>query len=118
MTFSVGFASGWATINLPELETENDAFPFTLTREEASLLVSFLFLGSLLGNYLIIPVSHLLGTKRTIHSIGIPMLACPLLITWANNVYYLYASRLLIGVIYGGLIVIVPALVSELCSDK
>lgn len=74
LSFAFGLSSGWTTINLPELSNnENSTFSFTLTKTEASLLVSFQYLGSILGNYLTLPISQLLGTKRTIHLFGIPM---------------------------------------------
>lgn len=131
MTFSFGFSSGWATINLPDLQNENSAFPFSLTKDEASLLVAFqylgsniwvyylrlftqfplqrrcddidlkLFLGSILGNYLTLPISQVLGAKRTIHLFGVPILISPFLIFWAQNVIYLYVSRILVGMTFG-----------------
>lgn len=121
LTFTVGLSSGWATINLIELENEDGSFTTglpSLTKEEASLLVSFVYIGSLLGNYLIIPISQMLGAKRAIHFFGVPMVVSPLLIMYASNVYYLYISRILIGMTYGALIVILPALIGELCFDR
>lgn len=76
LTFSFGLSTGWATINLPELESENTIFGSTnqLTKEEASLLVSCHNLGSIFGNFLTIPVFQKLGAKRTIHLFGTPLI--------------------------------------------
>lgn len=118
LTFSFGFSSGWATINLVDLENKNNTFPFSLTKDEASLLVAFQYLGSIIGNYLTLPISQVLGAKRTIHLFGVPLLISPFLIFWAQNVIYLYVSRILVGATFGALIVVLPALVSELCFDR
>lgn len=75
LTFSFGLSLGWATINLPELQNENSTFPIKhLTKEEAALLVSFHNLGSIFGNFLTIPVSQVIGSKRTIHLLGVPLI--------------------------------------------
>lgn len=41
-----------------------------------------------------------------------------LLIIFAENVYYLYAARMLIGFVGGGLYVIMPMFLSEIASDR
>lgn len=37
---------------------------------------------------------------------------------YAQNVQYLYASRLLIGIVTGGTFVFVPTYLSEIASDR
>lgn len=41
-----------------------------------------------------------------------------LLIYYAQNVYYLYASRILNGFVGGGVFVMVPLFLSEIASDR
>lgn len=41
-----------------------------------------------------------------------------LMILFAQNVYYLYAARILNGTIGGGMFVLAPMFVSEIASDR
>lgn len=68
LTFTFGTASGWATINFIELQTENSTFPAEpLKLEEASLVVSLVNLGGFIGIFVVLPMIHLWGVKRSIH---------------------------------------------------
>lgn len=75
MTLSFGLSSGWATINLLELESENSTFPTgPLDQHESSLVISIANIGGFLGNYIILPLSKFIGIKRTIHFLCIPLI--------------------------------------------
>lgn len=75
LTFSFGTATGWATINFNEFQNENSTFPTgPLNLEEASLVVSLINLGGLFGNFIVLPMSHMFGIKRTIHLFGVPLI--------------------------------------------
>lgn len=71
--------SGWATINFNELQSENSTFMTgPLSLEEASLVVSILNVGGFVGNFAILPVTHSIGAKRTVHALGIPLIVSQL----------------------------------------
>lgn len=71
LTFSFGLSNFWATINLLELTSENSTFPTgPLTQQEFSLIISIGNIGSLLGNFLILPISQTIGVKYSIHLLG------------------------------------------------
>lgn len=146
---SIASVSGWATINFNDFHSENSRLSTgPLTLEESSLVISLINIGGLIGNFVAVPISQMIGIKRTIHSLGLPLIvrnlfvfnqytifgnkknrhfisikiwfiqASSLLIIWAQNVYFLYASRLLVGIVNGGLIIGVPALVNDISNDK
>lgn len=74
LTLSFGLSSGWATINLLELENENSTYSTgPLNKAESSNVVSFINIGGFLGNYIIIPLSRMIGIKGTIHFLGVPL---------------------------------------------
>lgn len=71
LTLSFGISIGWATINFNELQSEKSTFlNAPLSLDEASLLVSIVNVGGLIGNYAIVPISNLIGIKRSIHILG------------------------------------------------
>lgn len=54
---------------------------------------------------------------------GLLLTAFPLLINWiliinARSVWYLYASRFLVGISGGGLFAVIPLLVAEISEDR
>lgn len=74
MTLSFGLSTGWATINLLELENKNSTFSTgPLTKQETSLVIAIMNVGGFTGNWLVIPLGTLVGLKRAIHMLGIPI---------------------------------------------
>lgn len=72
---SVGQVSGWATINFNELQSKVSTLPSgPISLKEASLVVSFFSIGGFVGNFAILPVTHLIGAKQTAHILGIPLI--------------------------------------------
>lgn len=75
MTFTFGLSNFWATINLLELTSENSTFPTgPLSHQEFSFIISIGNIGSLLGNFIILPISQTIGVKYSIHLLGVPMI--------------------------------------------
>lgn len=75
LTFGFGSSSGWAAINYNELQSENTTFPSgALNLEQSSLVVSLINIGGLVGNFAVLPLSQMIGIKRTIHLFGIPLI--------------------------------------------
>ncbi|XP_055296382.1 facilitated trehalose transporter Tret1-like isoform X2 [Sitodiplosis mosellana] len=119
LTFSFGMATGWATINFNELQSENCTFPTgPLSLEEASLVVSLLNIGGFFGNWITLLMNNIFGIKRTIHLFGVPLILSALLIIWAQNVYYVYVSRVLSGLVGGGVSVGIATLIQDISHDS
>ncbi|XP_055308694.1 facilitated trehalose transporter Tret1-like isoform X2 [Sitodiplosis mosellana] len=118
LTLSYGLTTGWATINFNELQSESSTFSTgPLSIEELSLVIGIVNLGAV-GNFLILPASQVIGIKKTIHLFGLPLILSAILIIWAQNVYYLYASRVLTGLVGGALSVGLPTLINDISSDN
>ncbi|XP_031623610.1 facilitated trehalose transporter Tret1-like [Contarinia nasturtii] len=119
LTLSYGLASGWATINFNELQSKNSTFPTgALTLKEGSFVISLANVGGFVGTFAFLPISKCFGITRTIHLFGLPLILSSLLIIYATNVIYLYASRLLIGLVGGALSVGIPTLVNHISYDN
>lgn len=75
MVFSTGSSTGWSSINFNYLQSENSTFPTgPLTLNEASLVVSLVNIGGVVGNFAILPFMQIIGVKRTIHLLGLVQL--------------------------------------------
>lgn len=101
-----------------ELKSPNSTFPVQVTDDQSSIYVSISNVGGLVGNFLIVPISHYLGVKNTLHLLSIPMLLGTLLIVFANDIYYLYASRVLFGFVSGASAVCIPSVVNDVSFDR
>lgn len=78
LTFSFGISSGWTTINLLELQNEKSTFSTgPLNQRETSFVVSIVCVGAFFGNYIVLPTGRVIGIKRTIHLLSIPLIVRP-----------------------------------------
>lgn len=75
MSYSYGFSNFWTASNLLELKSENSTFPMEqLSQDESATVVAIVNLGGLMGNFIIIPLSQIIGIKRVLHSLGLVMI--------------------------------------------
>lgn len=75
LVLSFGTTNGWATINFNDLQSANSTFTTgPLNLEEASLVVSLVNIGGFIGNFAILPISQIVGAKRTLHILGLPLI--------------------------------------------
>lgn len=75
LSLSCGVISGWAVINYNELQSENSTSPTgPLTMEQASLVISIENIGGLIGNFAILPLNQMIGVKRMMHILGLPLI--------------------------------------------
>lgn len=89
-----------------------------ITMEQASSIAAIICIGGLIGNLLFGFITNKYGRKIPLMFITIPIIISWLLILYAQNVYYLYASRSLNGFVNGSILVIVPAFLSEIAIDR
>ncbi|XP_031623613.1 facilitated trehalose transporter Tret1-like [Contarinia nasturtii] len=119
LTLAFGIQSGWAMINFSELQNKNSTFSTgPLTLDEVTLVVSLVNIGGFFGNFAIMSVSKWCGIKRTIHLFGLPLIISALLTIYANNVFLLYASSILSGIVGGALVIGIPSFINEICNDN
>lgn len=114
-----GVGLSWTSPSLEILKSDNSPLPSgRITTEEASWVASLWSLGGLIGNFMYLFITNKFGRKMPIISLAFPKIACWLLVLFAQNVYYLYASRLLYGIVLGGAFVVVPLFIREISIDR
>lgn len=119
LTLSIGIVSGWATINFNELQNENSTYTTgPLTLEQSSMVVAIENIGGFIGNFAILPLIPFVGVKRLIHLLGLPMIVSSILIIWAQNVYFLYGSRMLSGLASGALVIAISTLINDISNNN
>lgn len=75
VTLSFGLSDGWITINYLELQNENTTLSTgPLTSDQLPFVISIANIGGIVGNFVIVPLSRAIGTKRSIHLLVIPLI--------------------------------------------
>ncbi|XP_055298714.1 facilitated trehalose transporter Tret1-like [Sitodiplosis mosellana] len=114
-----GVTCGWASPSIVLLTSDETPLPSgKITMDEASWIASLICFGALIGNILFGIITSKFGRKIPLIILTIPTVISWLLILFAQNVYYLYASRWLNGFVGGGIFVIVPGFLSEIAIDR
>lgn len=93
MTFSFGISSGWANINLLELQNENTFSTGPLNQQETSIVMSIMCVGALTGNIIILPIGQVIGIKKTIHLFSIPIIVRKRKIRHLNFIQLIFSFR-------------------------
>ncbi|XP_055309204.1 facilitated trehalose transporter Tret1-like isoform X2 [Sitodiplosis mosellana] len=117
--FSFGWACAWANVNFLELQSPNTKLQDgPISYDEASLVMSLICAGGLMGNIVYLWALDKFGRKKPIMFLAFPTILSWTFIIFAKNAYWLYISRVLCGFIGGGLFISIPIFVSEICSDS
>lgn len=75
LIFSAATTFAWPSVNSNELQEMNSTFPTgSLSFQEISYVISIANIGSLIGNFAVVPVAAILGPKLTIHLFSIPII--------------------------------------------
>lgn len=75
MTASLGAVNGWATVIFVDLQKDDTSFPSgPLTLEQATLVVSIIYAGSIIGNSVFPYVVRKCGSKRTLMVVVFPQI--------------------------------------------
>lgn len=117
----VGFGAntGWTSVNIPALQGPNSPLPSgRISQEEASWIVSILGIGSIVGILINGWAIEALGRKIPGTCLGIPQIVGWLLISFAQNPYYLYVARFFGGLGGGALFVVIPIYVTEIAEIR
>ncbi|XP_031619027.1 facilitated trehalose transporter Tret1-like [Contarinia nasturtii] len=119
LSIASGVTGGWSSPNIILLMSDETPLPSgRITMEQCSWLVSFLYMGGVFGNIIFGFVTNRFGRKWPLIIMTIPMMISWLLILYSQNIYYIYASRILNGIIGGGLFIIIPLFLSEIAIDR
>lgn len=114
-----GAACGWPSPNLILLTSDDTPLPSgKISMDEASWIASLLCVGGFIGNFSFGFITNVFGRKLPLISISIPGVVSWLLIVYAQNAYYLYAARVLNGVVGGALFILIPLFLNEISSDQ
>lgn len=75
LSFSFSTLYGWAPINFNDLQDEKSMLPMgPLNEYQATIVISILNVGAIIGNFVIVPILLYLGPKKTIHLLSIPII--------------------------------------------
>ena len=116
LIIQIGIMGGWSSPTLEKL-LRGDA-SFTISPVEASWVASLVNLGRLLGAVIAAVSANLLGSKRTITMTLFPLAGGWLLIILANDVNWLYVSRLCSGVGLGMGYCVFPLYIGEVSMPE
>lgn len=119
--FSVIFGAtiGWASPSVILLTSANSPLPSgRINLDEASWIASLFYIGSIVGNYIFGLITNQYGRKIPLIAIALLTIVIWLLILFAQNVYYLYAARILDGLAMGSGFFLVPLFLSEIANDR
>lgn len=112
-----GTACGWPSPNIILLTSDDTPLPSgKISIDEASWIASLLCVGGFIGNIFFGFITNALGRKLPLILISIPGVVSWLLIVYAQNVYYLYAARILNGFVGGGFFILIPLFLNGMCE--
>lgn len=114
-----GVGLSWTSPSIEILQSDESPLPSgKIQFEEASWIASLWSVGGLIGNFLYLFMTNKFGRKMPIISLAFPKIVCWLMVLFAQNVYYLYISRILYGIVLGGAFVVVPLFIREISVDR
>lgn len=92
---AAGTGLAWTSPVMDQLKLPSSKIP--ITKDEGTWIASMLAIGAIIGAVPSGILADKLGRKKTAITIAIPYIISYLLIVFAQNVFWLYAARLLIG---------------------
>lgn len=113
-----GIACGWPSPNIELLTSKATPLPSRISLEQASWIASILCIGGLIGNILYSYLTAHYGRKWPLLISAIPTIVSWLLILFAQNAFHLILSRIIMGIVGGGIFAICPIFFHEIASDR
>ncbi|KAK7078801.1 hypothetical protein SK128_009383 [Halocaridina rubra] len=110
-----GLVIGWPS-KLPKIQSEEDGLP--ISEEDIAWLASMMGLVYIVACFITGPLDELLGPKRLLNLVLIPLPACWLLQAFTPNVSFLYVGRGLSALCGAMIATLVSPLLAELCDTK
>uniref|UniRef100_A0A1B0CNS5 Putative facilitated trehalose transporter tret1 n=1 Tax=Lutzomyia longipalpis TaxID=7200 RepID=A0A1B0CNS5_LUTLO len=114
-----GMSIGWLSPSIPQLLSPQSPLPSgPISIDEASWVSSILYLAGIIGTIVFGWLVDRIGRKYSVYIGTIPNIIAWLLIPLANNVIYLYISRVFSGIAAGAVFVTVPLFVAEIAETS
>lgn len=117
LTLIYGISVGWAAPNIVLFRSEESPIG-VLTAGQISLIASLLCAGGVLGTFFFGWISDIWGRKIVLFLTALPQMLGLLLLGIGNNCYFVYASRVLLGLAGGGVSILIPVFVAEISSEQ
>ncbi|CAD7088664.1 unnamed protein product [Hermetia illucens] len=114
-----GAGIAWLSPTLLLLQSEDTPLASgALDVNEASWLGSLLCVGGFAGNLGFGFIANRWGRKRALSLIAFPQMCFWIIVTFANDIRFLYAGRVLAGMTGGGCFVTIPLYISDIASKE
>uniref|UniRef100_H2YZ80 Solute carrier family 2, facilitated glucose transporter member 8 n=1 Tax=Ciona savignyi TaxID=51511 RepID=H2YZ80_CIOSA len=113
---STGLMLGLSAPIIPKMETDKSPNAIHVDKSEASWIGSLLMLGGMVGGPIAGIFMQHFGRKPTAIASGIPYVGGLLMISFAKNVWMVYAGRVITGVAMAFTSLAVPTYVSEIST--
>jgi SP family facilitated glucose transporter-like MFS transporter 8 len=118
-TFSYGTCVGWPSSAIPTLQSsEVPEGKNPLSEDDASWIGSLMFVGFLCGTPIFGYISDKFGRKIAGLFIAVPAIFSWLIIILCNSIHLIFLARFLAGLSMGGVLLLVPIYVGEICEDS
>ncbi|XP_039437016.1 facilitated trehalose transporter Tret1-like [Culex pipiens pallens] len=114
-----GITVGWTAPIIPLLQSPDSPLPAgPISTAEASWIGSVMGFGGVTGTLLIAPLHTYFGKKVALLSLAVPHIILWTLLYLGDNVYYIYAARVLAGITGGGMFALVPLFVADIADRR
>nr|CAB3266213.1 solute carrier family 2, facilitated glucose transporter member 8-like [Phallusia mammillata] len=113
-----GLMLGISSPLIPGIEDDTTASAISIGKREASWIGSLLTLGGIVGGLMAGVMIQSLGRKPTAILTGLPYIGGLLLMSYATNVWMLYAGRFITGIAMSITTLVVPTYISEISTQS
>lgn len=117
LTLIHGISSGWVSPNLVRFQSDNSPIG-RISPAQGGLVVSMLFVGSVLGTFIFGYLAERFGRKWPLMGLTVPHIVANVLLIIGTHPYHVFVSRFLIGLACGGIFSVIPVFVSEIAFKK
>ncbi|XP_055850763.1 facilitated trehalose transporter Tret1-like [Episyrphus balteatus] len=118
--FSLGTCIGWTSPIIPKLRDHTADSPLSksIGQVEEGWISSFIAIGALIGCPIAGPLSARIGRKWSLLSSALFFTAAFAFLLIANNIWFIYAARILQGVGVGLVCTTMPTYIGEIATSK
>lgn len=108
----------WTSPVFPKLAEKDNPVGHITTDEENSWIGSLLTLGAVFGPFVWGFLADSIGRKYTLLVLSVPFSIAYIILAFGNSVVYYYVARFIAGISLGGLFIIIPMYIVEICDKK
>lgn len=116
--FVIGAVLAWTSPSIEFLESTGFGAPVLVHKEEEKWIAAWTPIGAIFGALPAGFFADLLGRKYTLIVFTVPWIVTWVMLTFAQNVIMIYASRFLSGIIVGLFCTVLPMYVTEIAEDS